>query len=112
MKIVSITWSSELPLLLQGARELGLDLVAWSSSQFSNSQDLERCIESLKAARLILLHPSSEACWDEIIANLDPQNACVSFWTGPVSLDAVHCQPGDNYHCQQVHPLRRAGELQ
>ena len=83
MKIVTITWSSELPLLLQGASELGLDLVAWSSSQFSNPQDLERCIESLKAAQLILLHPSSEACWDEIIPNLDPKTPVISFGRDP-----------------------------
>jgi cobaltochelatase CobN len=83
MNIVSITWSSELPLLLQGARELGLELMAWSSSQFSNSQDLERCIQSLKAARLILLHPSSEACWDEIIPNLDPKTPVISFGRDP-----------------------------
>jgi cobaltochelatase CobN len=48
MKIVTITWSSELPLLLQGAKEIGVDLEAWSSSQFTDPADLEKCLKSLK----------------------------------------------------------------
>jgi len=52
MKIVSITWASELPLLLEAAKEIGLDMELWSASQLSSEADLERCLESLKRANL------------------------------------------------------------
>jgi len=83
MKLVSITWSSELPLLLQAAKEIGLEMDLWSSSQLSSSADLERCLESLKKAQLILLHPSSDACWDEIIPALNYRTPVISFGRDP-----------------------------
>jgi cobaltochelatase CobN len=83
MLIVSVTWSSELPLLLESAKELGLDLEAWSYSQLAEPQDMEECLESLKRAQIILLHPSSDACWDEIIPALDPKTPVISFGRDP-----------------------------
>jgi len=83
MKIVSITWSSELPLLLQGARELSLDLEAWSYTQLSDLYELEKCLESLKKAQLVLVHPSSDPCWDEIIPAMDPMTPAISFGRDP-----------------------------
>ena len=83
MLIASVTWSSELPLLLEGAKEVGLDLEAWSSSQLIGPEEIEKCIESLNRAQLILLHPSSDACWDEIIAALNPQTPVISFGRDP-----------------------------
>ncbi|MDM7913041.1 MAG: cobaltochelatase subunit CobN, partial [Methanotrichaceae archaeon] len=83
MKMVSITWSSELPLLLQAAKEIGLDMDLWSTSQLSSSVDLERCLESLKQAQLILLHPSSDPCWDEIIPALNHRIPVISFGRDP-----------------------------
>jgi cobaltochelatase CobN len=83
MKIATITWSSELPLLLQGAKEVGLDIEAWSSSQFADPKELEKCLESLKNAQIILLHPSSDACWDEIVPALDPKSLVISFGRDP-----------------------------
>jgi len=83
MKIVSITWSSELPLLLQGARELSLDLEAWSYTQFSSSSELEKCLTSLKNAQMVLIHPSSDPCWDEIIPALNPMTPVISFGRDP-----------------------------
>jgi cobaltochelatase CobN len=83
MLIVSVTWSSELPVLLESAKELGLDLEAWSSSQLAEAQDMEECLESLKRAQIILLHPSSDACWDEIIPALDPKTPVISFGRDP-----------------------------
>ncbi len=83
MKLATITWSSELPLLLQGAKVIGLDIEAWSSSQLADPRSLEKCIESLKEAQIILLHPSSDACWDEIIPALDPKSLVISFGRDP-----------------------------
>ncbi|MFZ2472851.1 MAG: cobaltochelatase subunit CobN [Methanothrix sp.] len=83
MKIMTITWSSELTLLLQGAKEVGLDIEAWSASQFADPQDLEKCLESLKNAQIILLHPSSDACWDEIIPALNSKSIVIAFGRDP-----------------------------
>ncbi|MDD2836131.1 MAG: cobalt chelatase, partial [Methanothrix sp.] len=83
MKIATITWSSELPLLLQGAKEIGQDIEAWSSSQLADPRDLKKCIESLSEAQIILLHPSSDACWDEIVPALDPKWLVISFGRDP-----------------------------
>ncbi|HOT07222.1 MAG TPA: cobaltochelatase subunit CobN [Methanotrichaceae archaeon] len=83
MKIVSITWSSELPLLLEGAKEMAMDISAWSYTQLSDQADLNRCIQSLEKAQLILLHPSSDPCWDQIIPALDPKIPVISFGRDP-----------------------------
>ena len=50
MKLVSITWSSELPHLMQGARELSFNLEAWSYTQLDDPVQLEKCLKSLKSA--------------------------------------------------------------
>ncbi|HOI69976.1 MAG TPA: cobaltochelatase subunit CobN [Methanothrix sp.] len=83
MLIASVTWSSELPLLLESAKEVGLDLEAWSSSQLAEAQYMEECLESLKRAQIILLHPSSDGCWDDIIPALDPKTPVISFGRDP-----------------------------
>jgi len=83
MKVVSITWASELPLLLQASKEIGLDNELWSSTQLSSESDLARCLESLKKANLILLHPSSDACWDEIVPALNQSIPVISFGRDP-----------------------------
>jgi cobaltochelatase CobN len=83
MKLVSITWSSELPLLLQGAKELSLDLEAWSYTQFSDPSELEKCLASLKTAQMVLIHPSSDPCWDEIIPALNPRTPVIAFGRDP-----------------------------
>jgi len=83
MLVASITWSSELPLLLDGARQSGIDLEAWSSSQLTSPEEIRKCLQSLKKAQLILLHPSSESCWDEIIPELDPEKPVISFGRDP-----------------------------
>jgi cobaltochelatase CobN len=83
MKLVSITWSGELPLLLNAAKEIGLDMDLWSTSQLSRPDDLERCLESLKKAQLILLHPSNESCWDEIMPVLNKGTPVISFGRNP-----------------------------
>jgi cobaltochelatase CobN len=103
MKIATITWSSELPLPVQAAKEVGLDIEAWSSSQFADPRDLEKCLESLKDAQTILLHPSSEACWDEIVPALDPKSLVISFgldpshWALSSGADTGHGCPGREY---------------
>ena len=83
MKLVSITWSSELPLLLQAARDLGLNLEAWSYTQLEDPLELERCLASLKRAQMTLIHPSADPCWDEIIPSLDPEIPVISFSRDP-----------------------------
>jgi cobaltochelatase CobN len=83
MNLVSITWGSELPLLLQAARDLGLILEAWSYTQLEDAAELERCLASLKNARMILIHPSADPCWDEIMPSLDPGIPVISFSRDP-----------------------------
>ena len=83
MLVASVTWSSELPLLLEGAKQSGIDLEAWSSSQLTSPEEIKKCLQSLKNAQIILLHPSSESCWDEIIPELDPKKPVISFGRDP-----------------------------
>ncbi len=83
MKLVSITWSSELPLLLQGAREISIDLEAWSYTQLDDTVQMERCLKSLKSAQMILIHPSNDPCWDEIIPTFGPSTPVISFGRDP-----------------------------
>ena len=83
MKLVSITWSSELPHLMQGARELSFNLEAWSYTQLDDPVQLEKCLKSLKSAQMVLIHPSNDPCWDEIIPSLSPSTPVISFGRDP-----------------------------
>ncbi|MBN1322611.1 MAG: cobaltochelatase subunit CobN [Methanotrichaceae archaeon] len=71
MKIRAVTWASDISLLLQAGRDLGLDIKAWSSNGLEETGALESCIDSLREADLILLHPSHEGYWDDIMDGLE-----------------------------------------
>ncbi|RLG24367.1 hypothetical protein DRN77_02525, partial [Methanosarcinales archaeon] len=70
MKIVSITWSSDVSLLAEACAELDIALNAWSVHDLKDEAERERCTESFRHADVILLHPTNEGVWDDIIEKL------------------------------------------
>jgi len=83
MKLISITWAGDVAPLLKASKELDVDLIAWSISELENRETFERCIESLEGADLIILHPSHDSYWDEIIEVLDKNIPTISFGRDP-----------------------------
>ena len=71
MKLVAITWGSDMALLINACKELGVALNVWSTYEVEDARKRKECIKSLGEADIILLHPSNEAHWDEIIEGLD-----------------------------------------
>jgi len=96
MRIRSITWASDVALLLEAAKNLGVDLKAKVASEFEQKEVASQSREFLSDAEVILLHPSHEGPWDEIAEILDGSVPIVSFGRDPsdwsisnVSLETV-----------------------
>jgi len=96
MRIRSITWASDVALLLEAAKNVGMDLKAAVASEFAGEDAAAQCREFLSDAEVILLHPSHEGPWDDIADSLDGSVPTVSFGRDPsnwvisnVPLDAV-----------------------
>ncbi|MHC1610000.1 MAG: cobaltochelatase subunit CobN, partial [Candidatus Methanospirareceae archaeon] len=79
MKITAVTWGSDLPLLIEASKELGIELSAWSTHDVEDDAKREECIKSFDQADVILLHPSNEEFWDELIERLNKDVPTISF---------------------------------
>ncbi|HJH31514.1 MAG TPA: cobaltochelatase subunit CobN [Methanosarcinaceae archaeon] len=79
MKITSITWGSDILLFAEACNELGMDLHAWSTQDIEDDSKREDCIRSFKDADVIILRPSNNGVWDEIIGELNSDIPIISF---------------------------------
>ena len=71
MKITSATWGSDIPLLAQACNDLGIELDAWSTYELEDDSKREQCTQSFETADVVLLRPTTDAYWDEIIEELN-----------------------------------------
>ena len=79
MKITAVMWGSDMPLLIEASKELGIELSAWSTHDVEDDAKREDCIKSFEQADVILLHPSNEEFWDELIERLNKDAPTISF---------------------------------
>ncbi len=80
MRLRAVTWGSDIALLLEASRDLGIDLKIWSIQDLEEKSALEECFESLKGADLVLLHPSQQGdLFDRICDHLGGKIPIVSF---------------------------------
>jgi len=79
MKITAVMWGSDMPLLIEASKELGIELSAWSTHDVEDDAKREDCIKSFEHADVILLHPSNEEFWDELIERLNKDVPTISF---------------------------------
>ncbi len=79
MKITAVMWGSDMPLLIEASKELGIELSAWSTHDVEDDAKREDCIKSFEQADVILLHPSNEEFWDELIERLNKDVPTISF---------------------------------
>ena len=67
MRILTVMWSSYLPLLFDAARVLGIDLTAYSTKQIKRAPGLVAQIGTeIDKADLVLLYRTSDDFWDEL----------------------------------------------
>ena len=99
MKLTSITWGSDVPLLAEACAKLGIVLSAWTPRDFEDEKKRERCdaitktsspridakgiAQMLGDADVILLRPTNDRIWDEIIEKLDQDIPIISFGYDP-----------------------------
>lgn len=79
MKIAAIVWGSDSPLLVEAAGLEGVDVAVEGSHNIKDRQARERFFEAQQTADLILLHPSTDSVWDEIIPDLRDDIPIISF---------------------------------
>ena len=67
MRILSIMWSSYLPLLSEAAHVLGIELTAYSTKQIKREPELvSRIASEIDKADLVLLYRTSDDFWEEL----------------------------------------------
>jgi len=79
MKVVSVTWGSDIPLFVEACNELGMELHAWSTQDLEDDSKREDCINYFKHADVIILRPSDSGVWDELIEGLNSDIPTISF---------------------------------
>jgi len=58
MRLASLTWASDVALLLEAAKETNIELAAWAVSDL-NEGNIEDCISSLNMAEASCFIPAS-----------------------------------------------------
>lgn len=79
MRITAVLWASEVPLFTEAARETGMEVRSYSTAVLSPQEQFQRCLQDIRSSDLILLHPTQEAYWDELIPSLPSGIPVVSF---------------------------------
>lgn len=83
MRLASLTWASDVALLLAASRETNTEISAWAISEL-NEENLDECISSMNASEVILLHPSTnDPLFDRVFARLDKSIPIISFGQDP-----------------------------
>ena len=83
MRLASLTWASDVALLLEAAKEAEIDLEAWAVSEL-NDENVEDCISSLNGSEAILLHPcQQDRLFDKVIEKIDEKIPIISFGLDP-----------------------------
>ncbi|MEA1866154.1 MAG: cobaltochelatase subunit CobN [Euryarchaeota archaeon] len=71
IKITTATWGSDIPLIVEACNDLGIELNAWSTYELEDGSKRERCKQLFETADVVLLRPTTDAYWDEIIEELN-----------------------------------------
>ncbi len=79
MKIRAVLWGSEIPMIRKAAEATGIDVQCWATYRLKEPETLRACQSDLTSADLILLHPTQDAYWDDLIPCLNPGIPVVSF---------------------------------
>jgi len=83
MRLASLTWASDVALLLEAANEMKIELLAWVVSEL-NDEKVEDCINSLNTAEAILLHPcQQDRLFDRVVEKIDKNIPIISFGLDP-----------------------------
>jgi cobaltochelatase CobN len=83
MKITSITWGSDISLLAEACAEIGMEISAWSARDLEDEEKRRRCTQSFEHVDVIILRPTNDAVWDDVIEKLDPDVPIISFGYDP-----------------------------
>ncbi len=79
MKITAVLWGSEIPMFREASQRTGIDAETWATFRLKEHEVFGECMESLMSADVIILHPTQDAYWDELIAGLLPGIPVISF---------------------------------
>lgn len=120
MKIAAIVWGSDIPLLDAAARQERIHIDITGVHNVDNTEAQDRFLRSQQDADLILLHPSHDAAWDDLIPRLRSDIPIVSFghnqdfWslsTIPIrsvaAVSAYMTHGGEENYCRMIRYLRQ-----
>ena len=103
MQITSITWESDISVLAEVCKELGIELLAWSARDLEDEKKRKACISSFKQADVILLRLTTDRLWDDFIEKLN-KNAPVihlgrnAFFPPPSNVSVAIVSTVNAYH--------------
>ncbi|HDS63267.1 MAG TPA: cobaltochelatase subunit CobN, partial [Methanofollis liminatans] len=84
-----MAWGNELPLFLEATEELGLEREGWSVHDLKERPSLrEECRSALGSVDLLLIHPSCEPWWDDVMEGIVTGTPVVPFGYSDAFWDA------------------------
>ncbi|WP_321416609.1 cobaltochelatase subunit CobN [uncultured Methanomethylovorans sp.] len=79
MKITAAVWGSDCPLLAEAAEMEGVELSLTATHEIKDPEVQAKFFAAQQDADILLLHPSMDAVWDEIIPQLRNDIPLISF---------------------------------
>ncbi len=79
MKIVAVIWGSEIPMFREASSRTRIAAETWATFRLKDPDIFAECRESLRSADVVLLHPTQDAYWDDLIPAIPPGVPVISF---------------------------------
>lgn len=80
VKISVISWGSEISVIRHAAKKLDFELSDWNVYDLKENESLvSECINSFSDSDFVLIHPSHDSYWDEIIDGFPKEMPVVSY---------------------------------
>jgi cobaltochelatase CobN len=94
MKVTSMLWGSDIPLLAEAGKALGIELYAWSARDLEGEEKRRACINSFERADVILLRLTTDRDWDEFIEKLNKKVPIVPLGRNSLFHSLSNVSPG------------------
>ncbi len=83
LRLAAVVWANELPVLEAVSPEAGVELSGWCTYHLADPATRDACLAVCREADLLIVHPSSDAWWDDFTVTLPADLPIVALGTDP-----------------------------
>jgi hypothetical protein len=79
MRLRTVTWASDVALILEAAKALDIDVKTWTAQHIANPIGMQECIRGLEDADIILMHPTMDTAFEKIFDQFKGRILIISY---------------------------------